>query len=209
MTHLLLVRHGETEWNAARRIQGHSNSALSPLGRRQALAVAERLSGMPIEALYSSDLERALETAAPLAARLGLTVQPLSELREKGYGDWEGLTEAEVIAVDAEGWRRYHVLREINYPIPGGETWQQVQTRIVASLRRILAAHPGPDETVAIVGHGASLRPAILDALDAPLPTLLRLRLDNASLTCLEYQPERGGRVVFLNDTSHLEGGGP
>lgn len=204
MTHLLLIRHGETEWNAARRIQGHSNSALSPLGRRQAEAIAERLAKTRIDALYSSDLERALTTAAPLAARLGLTVRPLAALREKGYGDWEGLTEAEVIAASPDGWHRYHVQRELDYPIPGGETWGQVQTRIVGALRQILAAHPGPDETVVIVGHGASLRPAILDALDAPLATLLRLRLDNASLTRLEYQPERGGRVVFLNDTSHL-----
>lgn len=204
MTHLLLIRHGETEWNAARRIQGHSNSALSPLGRRQAEAIAERLAKTRIDALYSSDLERALTTAAPLAARLGLTVRPLAALREKGYGDWEGLTEAEVIAASPAGWHRYHVQREINYPIPGGETWEMVQMRIVGALRHILAEHPGADETAAIVGHGASLRPAILDALDAPLATLLRLRLDNASLTRLEYQPVRGGRVVFLNDTSHL-----
>ena len=209
MTNLLLVRHGETEWNAARRIQGHSNSALSPLGRRQAEAVAKRVSETRVDALYSSDLERALSTAAPLATRLGLAVRPLPELREKGYGEWEGLTEAEVIAADPEGWRRYHTLRELHYPIPGGETWPQVQTRIVAALHQILGDHPGADETVAIVGHGASLRPAILDALDAPLATLLRLRLDNASLTRLEYQAGRGGRVIFLNDTSHLEGVGP
>lgn len=206
MTHLLLIRHGETEWNAAGRIQGHSNSALSPLGRRQAEAVAARLSQTPIGAIYSSDLSRALDTAAPLAAPHDLTVRPVPGLREKGYGDWEGMTEAEVIATSPDGWHRYHVRREINYPIPGGETWEDVRTRIVAVLHKILADHRGPDETVALVGHGASLRPAVLDALDAPLETLLRLRLDNASLTRLEYQPERGGRVIFLNDTSHLAG---
>lgn len=206
MTHLLLVRHGETEWNAARRIQGHSNSALSPLGRRQADAVAQRLAQTRIDAIYSSDLDRALDTAAPFACRLGLTVQPVPALREKSYGDWEGMTEAEIIAAFPDGWHRYHVQQELNYPIPGGETWEQVQTRVLGALLKILAEHPGPDETVAIVGHGASLRPVILDALDAPLPTLLRLRLDNASLTRLEYRLERGGRVIFLNDTAHLEG---
>lgn len=206
MTNLLLIRHGETEWNAARRIQGHSNSALSRLGRRQAEAVAARLSQTPIRAVYSSDLARALDTAAPLAAHHDLTVHPVPGLREKGYGDWEGMTEAEVITASPDGWHRYHVLRELNYPIPGGETWQDVQTRIVTVLRQILSDHPGPDETIAVVGHGASLRPAVLDALAAPLETLLRLRLDNASLTWLEYQSGRGGRVIFLNDTSHLEG---
>jgi broad specificity phosphatase PhoE len=199
------VRHGETEWNAARRVQGHTNSALSDRGRRQAEAVAARLSRYPVQAIYSSDLYRALDTAAPIAAALGLTVQSSPELREKSYGRWEGLTESEIKAADPEGWRHYHVERQLDYAVPGGETWNEVQKRIVTVLHRLLRDYPKPDDSVLIVGHGGSLRPLILDALQAPLTTLLRLRLNNASLSALEYQPERGGRVVFLNDTSHLE----
>lgn len=206
MTHLLLVRHGETEWNAARRIQGHKNSDLSELGRRQAQRIAERLSHSQITAVYASDLSRALETAAPIAAPHGLTVQPLSGLREKGYGDWEGLTEADVIARWPDEWRRYHTLREWDFPIPGGESWEQVQARIQGVLHHVLTEHSASEDRVVLVGHGMSLRMAVLDALDAPLPTFLRLRLDNASLSRLEYLPERGGRVTLLNDTSHLEG---
>lgn len=206
MPQIYLVRHGETEWNAVRRVQGHSDSALSARGRQQADALAARLRGLPIRAIYSSDLTRALDTAAPIAAALGLSVVPTAALREKSYGGWEGLTEDEIQAADPEGWRRYHVERQLDYPIPGGETWEQVQTRIVGVLHQVLADHGGPEEAALLVGHGGSLRAAILDALQAPLPTLLRLRLDNASLSLLEYQAGRGGRVALLNDTSHCEG---
>ncbi len=205
MTRLLLVRHGETEWNAERRVQGHTNSALSARGRQQAQAVAARLARVPLQAIYSSDLSRALDTAAQIAAKHALGVIPVPALREKSYGVWEGLTETEIQAVSPDGWHRYHVERQLDYVIPGGETWEQVQKRLLTVLRRVLADHPQPQDTVALVGHGGSLRPLILDALQAPLPTLLHLRLDNTSLTLLEYHAERGGRVAFLNDTSHLE----
>lgn len=205
MTRILLVRHGETEWNAERRVQGHTNSALSARGRRQAEAVAARLARTPLTAIYSSDLSRALDTAALIAAPHGLTVTPVPGLREKSYGVWEGLTEAEIQAASPDGWRRYHVERELDYAIPGGETWEQVRTRILNVLHLILADHPQPQDTVALVGHGGSLRPLILDALQSPLKALLHLRLDNTSLTLLDYHAGRGGRVVYLNDTCHLE----
>ena len=100
--------------------------------------------------------------------------------------------------------------RSLDVRVPGGETWAEVAARVVPCLHRILGDHPDPDETVALVGHGGSLRAAVLDALAAPLSVLLHMRLDNASLTRLDYQQDaRGGwlgRVVFLNDTSHLEG---
>jgi phosphoserine phosphatase len=205
LTTLLLIRHGETEWNAQRRVQGQTNSPLSARGRLQAQAVAARLSGIPLHAIYSSDLSRALDTASPIADARHLSIIPLSGLREKSYGIWEGLTETEIEAVSPDGWRRYHGERQWDYAIPGGETWEQVQTRILAVLAQILANHPYAEDTVAVIGHGASLRPVILEVLGAPLPSLLRLRLDNASLSVLEFQPLRGGRVVLLNDTSHLD----
>jgi broad specificity phosphatase PhoE len=203
LTLVYLVRHGETVWNAARRVQGHTNSALSDRGRQQAHAVAARLGCLPIQAIYSSDLTRALDTAAPIAATLGLGIVPTAELREKSYGQWEGMTEDEIRAADPAGWHRYHVERQLDYAIPGGETWPKVQTRIVGALHHILADHPKPEDAVLLVGHGGSLRAAILDALQAPLSTLLRLRLDNASVSLLEYRSGHGGRVVSLNDTSH------
>lgn len=206
MTQIYLVRHGETEWNAEKRVQGWSNSPLTERGRGQAEAVAARLAALPIQAVYSSDLSRALDTAAPIAAAHGLTPQPRPGLREKCFGDWEGLTAADLESRYADEWHRYHVRRELDAPVPGGETWPQVQARIVAVIEGVLEAHPGQDDSIVLVGHGGSLRPAVLHALDAPLSVLLRLHFGNASLSRLDYRCANDSRVVFLNDTGHLKG---
>ena len=204
MTQVILTRHGETEWNAIRRVQGWTDIPLSPRGLKQADALAARLDSYPLTAVYASDLSRAVDTARPAAARQGLDVQALPDLREKGFGDWEGLTQADLERDYPELWHRYHVGKDLEAVVPNGETWPQVYTRVTRALHQILAAHPGPDETVLLVGHGGSARVVILEALQAPLPTLMRLHLDNASLSRLDFGPE-GGRVLLLNDTSHLE----
>jgi probable phosphoglycerate mutase len=206
VTRILLARHGETEWNAVRRVQGWTDIPLSEKGHAQAEALAVRLSHIPLAAVYSSDLSRAAQTAEPAAARQGLTVQTAPELREKGFGEWEGLTQADLERDYPHLWHRYHVARDLTALVPGGETWPQVQERLSAALGRILAAHSGPDEAVLLVGHGGSGRMVILEALGATLPTLLRLHLDNASLSHLDFRSEGDSRVIFLNDTSHLEG---
>lgn len=97
-TRILLVRHGETDWNAAGRIQGHSDTPLNAAGRLQARRAAQRLAREPIRALYSSDLARAFETATIIGVPLGLTVVVSPQLRERRYGEWEGLTSAEIQA---------------------------------------------------------------------------------------------------------------
>ncbi len=206
MTRILLARHGETEWNAVHRVQGWTDIPLSTKGLAQAEALADRLSHTPLVAVYSSDLSRAAQTAAPSAARHGISVQTVPELREKGFGKWEGLTQADLERDYSDLWHRYHILRDLDARVPGGETWPQVRERLSAALRRILAAHPGPEETVLLVGHGGSGRMVILDALQSPLATLLRLHLDNASLSRLDFRGAGDSRVMFLNDTSHLEG---
>ncbi len=205
MTRILLARHGETEWNAIRRVQGWTDIPLSTTGEAQAERLAQRLDRFPLTAVYSSDLGRAVETARPAADRHGLSVLTLPELREKSFGDWEGLTQADLERDFPDLWRRYHVERDFHALVPGGETWPDVHTRLAAALRQILTAHPGPEETVLVVGHGGSARVLILEALQAPLPTLLCLHLDNASLSRLDFQGSTDTRVVFLNDTSHLE----
>lgn len=206
VTRILLARHGETDWNAIRRVQGWTDIPLNLTGQAQAASLADRLAHTPLAAVYASDLSRAAQTAAPTAARHGLDVQPLPGLREKGFGDWEGLTQTELERDYPDLWRRYHVHRDLEALVPGGESWPEVQARIAAALQRVLTLHPGVDETVLLVGHGGSARVLILEALQAPLPTLLRLHLDNASLSRLDFKTVGDSRVVFLNDTSHLEG---
>lgn len=204
MTRILLVRHGETEWNVIERVQGWTDTKLNAMGVSQAAALAKRLRDMPITAVYSSDSSRAVQTAAPTAEQHGLPVQTLPELREKGFGVWEGLTVGDLERDYADLWHRYHVLHELDSAIPGGETYTQVLDRMREALCRILDAHPAADDTVLVTTHGGSGRAFVLFALQAPLSTLQRLRLDNTSLTRLDFRGIADGRVIFLNDTSHI-----
>lgn len=204
MTHILLVRHGETEWNVIERVQGWTDTKLNDVGVAQAAALAERLRDVPITAVYSSDSSRAAQTAAPVAEQHGLVVQTMPELREKGFGVWEGLTKDDLERDYTDLWHRYHVLHELDSAIPGGETYTQVLERMREALCQILDAHPGADDTVLVATHGGSGRAFVLFALQAPLSTLQRLRLDNTSLTRLDFQGIADGRVIFLNDTGHI-----
>jgi broad specificity phosphatase PhoE len=139
MTELLLVRHGETDWNAEGRLQGHTDRPLNDVGRRQAAALAERLAGDGITAVYASDLSRARETAAILAARLELPVVLDPDLRERDWGNWEGLTGGERDRVEFEG-----------------ETSEAHRDRTLSAVQRIVERHP--EGRIVVVTHGGSLR---------------------------------------------------
>jgi probable phosphoglycerate mutase len=139
MTTLLLIRHGETDWNAAGRLQGHTDRPLNEYGRRQARELADRLARDGIQAVYASDLARARETAEILGARLGLDVVVDPDLREKNWGSWEGLTSDERAQIEFEG-----------------ESTEAHRERVLRAVQRIAEAHPG--ERVAVVMHGGSLR---------------------------------------------------
>lgn len=146
-TTIVLVRHGETEWNRTRRVQGHTDIPLNDEGRRQARALAEELDGEKVDAVYASDLGRARETAEILAAARGADVISLPALRERHFGTWEGLTDTEVHArfPEAAGgsWG-------------DGETTEELAERVVAAVGEIAAAHAGG--LVLVVTHGGPLR---------------------------------------------------
>ena len=154
MTTLLLVRHGETDWNADGRLQGHTDRPLSDYGRRQARQLAEELDGEEIEAIYSSDLTRARETAEIVGGRLGLPVELDPELREKDWGTWEGLTSVERDRVEFVG-----------------ESTEAHQERILRALGRISERHPG-DGRVLVVTHGGSMRRVQVAAMGMALPVV-------------------------------------
>jgi broad specificity phosphatase PhoE len=146
-TTILLARHGETDWNRERRVQGHADRPLNETGIAQARALAETLAGEPIEAVYSSDLERAYETARIVAESRGLGVTALRELREKHFGTWEGLTDVEVL----ERFPHAH-----DGPWGDAETTAELAERVLDALRRIAGRHPGGQ--VLVVSHGGPLR---------------------------------------------------
>jgi len=140
VTTLLLVRHGETDWNADGRLQGQTDRPLSDFGRRQARRLADELADEELEAIYSSDLTRARETAEIVGLRLGLPVVLDPDLREKDWGTWEGLTGVERDRVEFLG-----------------ESTEAHQQRILGGLRRIAERHPGKGR-VLVVTHGGSIR---------------------------------------------------
>jgi broad specificity phosphatase PhoE len=144
MTELLLVRHAETEWNREGRWQGHADPALNEAGRAQAHALGRSLAGEPVDAIYSSDLRRASETADILGAALDLPVTTDPDLREIDVGSWSGLTREEVAA------------RFPGRETHDGESRDELEARVVAAVRRIAQRHP--DGHVLIVTHGGSIR---------------------------------------------------
>ena len=153
MTTLLLVRHGETDWNAEGRLQGHTDRPLNEFGRRQARALAERLAGDGIDAIYASDLARARETAEIVGARVGLPVLLEPGLRERNWGNWEGLTGPERDRVEY-----------------AGEAPQAHGARVLAAVRMIAERHPG--RRIVVVTHGGSLRRIQAVAYGFALPVI-------------------------------------
>jgi broad specificity phosphatase PhoE len=204
---LYIVRHGITAWNRELRMQGHTDVPLDVEGRRQAQRIGARLSAAPHapQAVWSSDLSRARETAAAIARALNLTVETTPLLRETMLGEWEGLTRAEIEA-RGDGELLANYIRDSHrFRPPGSETLEAVWERLQRAAALIRAAHPTGQ--VAVVGHGGSLRALLCAALDAPADSMRRLWLDNASLSIIEeMNDDRGryGRVTLINDTSHL-----
>ena len=199
-TRLLLIRHGETAWNRATRIQGHTDIPLSSLGQVQACRLAEALVDETIAAIYSSDLSRAQQTAQAIARPRDLDLRLDPGLRERAFGRFEGLSWQEIdqgYPEDAARWRR----REPDFAIGGGESLRVFSERCLAAVRRAVAAHPG--QTVAVVAHGGVLdclyRAAAHIALDAPRSW----QLGNATINRLLATPE-GFTLVGWNDDRHL-----
>ena len=158
MTTVLLVRHGATDWNLALRAQGHADIPLNYRGRRQARAAAAQLRNVEIDAVYSSDLGRAFETAALIAEPHGLEPIPEPALREIDQGEWTGLNDHDIRSRWPGMWERRHHTRR-----PGGESPDEVRRRALAALGRIVAAHP--DSTVVLVSHGVTIRGIVAEAL--------------------------------------------
>src|SRR6267378_7656359 len=153
MTTLLLVRHGETDWNRDGRWQGGSDTSLNDLGRGQAQALAQELDG-GIGLVYSSDLSRARETAEIIAASLGLEIRFDPRLRERGFGSWEGLTTSEIEERFADSHRRW--LAGEGAGADDAETFEEFFARVNGFLDDVLRLHP--DEEVLVISHGGAIR---------------------------------------------------
>jgi broad specificity phosphatase PhoE len=199
VTTILLARHGESDWNRDRRWQGHADRPLTDLGREQARALADRLAATELDAVYSSDLERARETAAIVAEPHQLPVKELSDLREVDVGSWSGLTRAEAEERYPNAFRRW---TEGEEGWDDGETYEQLSERVVGAVMTIAARHPG--DRVLLVAHGGSVRAVHAAALGVDVHTYRRIQRvePNATLSavCVE-----GGRLTELCRAEDLD----
>jgi probable phosphomutase (TIGR03848 family) len=194
MTTYLLIRHALCD-PVGHVIAGRTPGvSLNAAGRRQAEALGSRLAELPIEAIYSSPLERAIQTAEPIARQKGLAVTQLPGLNEIDFGNWTGRALADLEAVIE--WQRFNTYRS-GSRIPGGETILEVLSRTLQEMEQLQRIH-GPRSLVAVVSHADVLRAMIAYLMGMPLDHMLRLELAPASVSIVELQ-SYGPRLLLLN----------
>jgi len=202
-TTLLLLRHGETKHTRAKRFSGSGglDPSLSDEGRAQAVASAARLRQLgDVDAVVASPLVRTRETADVVAAALGLDVRVEDGVAECAFGDWEGLTFAEVQAQDPVALERW--LASTAVAPPGGESFDELSSRVGRARDRLIARYPG--QTVVVVTHVSPIKTLVRLALDAPARAIYRMELKPASLTELAYFADGNVSLRSFNDVAHL-----
>ena len=205
-TDILLIRHGETAWNAERRLQGHLDIPLNDEGERQAALLAGALAAEPIDVLVASDLRRARQTAQAVANRRGLTVAIDPALRERGYGGFEGLLYSEIeerFPREFAAWQA----RDVDAQLPPGrnvgESFRAFFDRATGAILALAADHPG--QTIALVAHGGVLECAYRLARGLPLETPRDFKVYNASINRFRFDPADNSLVLnSWGEVGHL-----
>lgn len=199
-TRLIAIRHGETAWNLASRLQGQRDVGLNDTGRLQATRLAQALAGEPLDALYASDLARCRHTARPLARAAGLELRTDSGLRERRFGVFEGLTYTEIAQRFPEQQRRWHA-RDAGFGPEGGETLAAFCQRAVGAVSAIAARHRG--QQIAVVTHGGVLDALYRAASQVAIEAQRTWMLGNASINRLLARDE-GLELLGWGDDGHL-----
>lgn len=207
MTQLLLIRHGRSTWNAQGRIQGWADPPLDEVGLEQACLLGERLASEEpdIQAIYSSSLLRAQQTAEAIGQSLGLAVHTDARLKEHDVGQLTGLTWPEIEAQFPEWVTKIRQPNSEWIPHPGGEDRQVFVGRCMSATAEIISRHP--EGKVAVVAHGGLWNAYFIHLLRMPALRPAPFQFDNASLSIIHYTDERTFRIVCLNDTAHLRTG--
>lgn len=199
-TRVILLRHGQTPASVGRLYSGRGNPSLTDLGREQAAQAAELLRGTGIDAILSSPLDRARQTAEAVNAGRGLAVEVEEGLIETDFGAWEGLSFGEARERDPELHGRW--LGDTSVAAPGGESFDEVHARVAALLDRVVAEHRG--RTVLLVSHVTPIKTALRIALDVGPQLLYRLHLDLASISVADFYPDGGASVRQVNRTAGI-----
>ena len=198
-TYLLLIRHGENDWVGTHRLAGRTPGVLlNERGREQSARLAELLKDQPISAVYSSPLERCLQTAEPVAAALGKQVQREPGILEVDYGEWQGGDLKELGKLPE--WQAVQHFPS-TFCFPAGETLHQTQSRAVWAINRIVQDHP--NQLVALFSHGDVIRTSIAHYMGTPLDLFQRINISTASISALAFHNGRP-MVLFTNYTTEL-----
>ena len=199
-TEIILIRHGETEWNSQKRMQGHSNSDLSSVGQAQIQALGQWMKNVPFDLIYSSDSPRAKQTAEAITQFSGHELQFDQRLREKNLGVFEGLTSEEARERHPEVFRLFKTAGS-KYVIDEGESTQQLQDRALEIVDEIRIKHP--EEHVLLVTHGGFIRVVMKHSLGLSLETPTRFLIRNTGVFRLVWEDK--WIVSQMGGVSHLE----
>ena len=198
---LYLIRHAQTEWNEQNRLQGQSDLPLSPRGLEQARCVGRYFAGRPIQALYTSHLQRSAQTAEAISRTTGVTAGVDADLSEIGFGKWEGLT-TEAIDAQFEGAFQRWRTAPSQVSIPGGEPLEDFRVRVRRGLAKISQRHQ--EEHVAVVCHGGVIGALIADWLDADYDFVIRrVALVNGGISAIDHRCDPPS-ILWVNFSDHL-----
>jgi len=200
MTEIVLIRHGETDWNRELRFQGHVDVALNAVGLEQARRLAVRLAGETVQGLYTSDLMRAQQTAQPIATQLGVERVADAQLREQSFGEVDGMRVDEIQREHPDawaGWLRF----DQDFRMPGGESMRQFHSRVIDAIYRLAADHR--DQRLIVVTHGGVLDMVYRTARSLGLGGPRQSEIPNAGLNRVRVQGERID-ILDWADVQHL-----
>ncbi len=200
-TTIYLIRHGETDWNRDSIFRGRVDVPLNNNGLKQAEAAGKGLDDVEFDAVYSSPLSRALQTAEAVAATCGLEVNMNEDFSDIDYGKWQGMTLSEVKANYPKEYKRWQS-EPHKAAIPDGERLSEIHDRAWGALREVVRSHP--DQTIAVAAHRVINKVLVLGALGLPLKDFWRIRQDNCSVNVFEFT-DKEVIIHCINDTCHLK----
>lgn len=201
MTKVIFIRHGQTSWNKEKKYQGHSDISLNENGLRQAELVGKRLAVEKINAIYSSDLLRARQTAEHIAQYHALPIITKQGFREINFGVWEGLTYQEIMESWPAIFTTMYSQPSLTCP-PQGESFDMMRQRVIMELRPCITNHQ--NETIVIVSHGGTMRAILCAALGINLDKMWFIRQDNTAINIIQYFDHKIV-VSLVNDTCHIK----
>ncbi|WP_025025974.1 histidine phosphatase family protein [Caldalkalibacillus mannanilyticus] len=201
-TTLYLIRHGETVWNTQKKLQGHLDSPLTELGKKQSMWLGEALLEEPLEIIYCSSSDRAYQTAELVCHGRKIEIVRCDELKEMNLGVWEGLTQASAEAMDPEQFRRFWEAPS-QFQVENSERFEQVQERALLKLREIIARHQG--QVIGVVSHTVVIKLLMAYFENRPLDKIWNPPYIHPTCLCKIEWTEGGSEIILHADISHFK----